>query len=68
LCHFFVTRSGYKGFITKAMQVALPANVNHLEKLRNPAAAAVIVESRFLNLQQKGILYLAHDFLAPQDL
>jgi hypothetical protein len=42
-------------------------NVSPLEKLRNRAAAAVIVKSTFLNLQQKGILYLAYD-LAQQDL
>src|ERR1700722_4066284 len=40
--------------VTAAMQATLPANGKHLEKLRNPAAAAVIVESRFLNLYKKG--------------
>ena len=64
----FVTSSGFKKFVTTAMRCALPVNVNNLETCRNPAAAAVIVDECFLNLQKKGILYLAYDFVALQDL
>jgi hypothetical protein len=64
----FVTGCRANAFITKAMQGALRANVSNSETCRHPVVAAVIVESSFLNLQKKGILYLAYDVLAPQDL
>jgi hypothetical protein len=64
----FVTPSGFNKSITTAMQCALPVNVNNLKTCRNPAAAAVIVDECFLNPQKKGILYLAYDFVAQQDL
>jgi hypothetical protein len=64
----FVTFFSGSVSITVAMKGALPANASSLEKLRIRASAAVIVELLPHNLPKKGILYLAYEFVAPQDL